>query len=99
MPHSNNAHGLVLGNLKQGLTDQEKKDAQTRVNTFVGSKATVAGSVVSLFDDGNQNPGDAVAAQVDLNIASSPAAHAELGTIEVFMKGDPASIPGTVKHY
>jgi hypothetical protein len=99
MPHTNNAHGLVLGDLKQNLSDQQKDDTQGRVDTYVHSENLVQDSVVSLFDDGNQGRGGTIAAQVDLKIAASPAAHNVLGAIENFMKNDQAFVAGSVKHY
>ena len=102
--HTTNAHGLVMGDLKNQANGQA---VQQLVRTFVDGQGHVdqATSVVSLFEDANAhgNPGDTIAAQVDLDIpASDPAAHQTLEAIESYMKSIPAPNdfkPNSVKHY
>src|SRR5438093_13581644 len=85
--HSKNAHGLVMGELKNKANG---KVVQQLVRTFVDGQGHVdqATSVVSLFEDSNNrgNPGDTIAAQVDLDItASDPAAYQTLEYIEYYL--------------
>jgi len=102
--HSNSAHGLVIGDLKNKANG---KAVQQLVRAFVDGQGHVEQptSVVSLFEDSNNRgkSGDTIAAQVDLDIpASDPAAHQTLEDIEDYMKNLPAPNDfknGTVRHY
>jgi hypothetical protein len=102
--HSTNAHGLVIGDLKNQATGTAVKEL---VRTFVDGLGHVEQdtSVVSLFEDPNVHgqPGKTIAAQVDLDIpASDPIAHQTLEAIETYMKSIPAPndfLKPTVKHY
>jgi hypothetical protein len=100
--HSHDAHGLVIGELKQHA---QGPSAHQLVHDFVVQQPHVAAAVVSLFEDEN-NPGRVgwtIAAQVDLDIAASdPAAHPTLEAIQNYMRNLPAPndfVPPTVKHY
>jgi hypothetical protein len=102
--HSTNAHGLVIGDVKNRANG---KAVQQLIRTFVNGQGHVdqQTSVVSLFEDSNNRgkSGDTIAAQVDLDIpASDPAAHQALEDIEDYMNQLPAPNdfkPGTVRHY
>jgi len=100
MPHTTNAHGLVLGHLKPQTTDPEA--IQQDIDSFVHSQPLVGDAVVSLFEDDKNHghPGDTIAVQVDLKVPpSSPSAHPALEAIQQYMAGLPDFKPGSVEHY
>jgi hypothetical protein len=102
--HTKNAHGLVIGDLTK---EADSGLVHGLVRDFVIAQDHVveATTVVSLFEDNDNHgqPGDTIAAQVDLDIpATNPAAHQILEGIKNHMSRMPAPNgfkPNSVKHY